>query len=443
MTTEKRKIAILCWDMSHNALGRAFLLADLLNGTFETEIIGPIFPRYGNDVWRPLRAASPVPIKWYDGRLFPEHLSQLTELSSRIKADLVLVSKQRFPSFGLGILIRVNRSVPLILDVDDYELGFFPPGPVIPISQLANQGPMPDLLEPYSKAWTACCEEFVPYADAITVAGTAIQRKYGGTVIPHARDETLFDPKRFDRAAIRARFGYGPVDKVILFSGTPRAHKGLIDIAKALAELGNSNYCLCVIGTPQDAATRTLRESFSRIRIDVFPDQPFSDLPANLMIGDLVCLLQDPTNIVAQYQVPAKFTDALAMEIPILGTPVPPLQPFANEGLIELLDDSSLAEMIDHIFSNYDLYKTRAIKNRRAFIDSFSFGSVRPRLARLVENVLDRRLKPSRELNEFVHFQRTVVETLTEAVDDLPRTKIQRHHPGESDNFREINQDSQ
>ena len=45
------KISILSPDLSHNCLGRAYLLAKVLQRHYKVEIIGPVF-RYG--IWEPV-----------------------------------------------------------------------------------------------------------------------------------------------------------------------------------------------------------------------------------------------------------------------------------------------------------------------------------------------------------------------------------------------------
>jgi len=45
------KISILTHDLSHNCLGRAYLLAKILQRHYEMEIIGPMF---GEEIWKPV-----------------------------------------------------------------------------------------------------------------------------------------------------------------------------------------------------------------------------------------------------------------------------------------------------------------------------------------------------------------------------------------------------
>ena len=65
------KITVIAWDLAHNPLGRAYLLADVLRHEYDVELIGAIFPDFGNDIWKPLRDCSRVKIKHVPGTYFP------------------------------------------------------------------------------------------------------------------------------------------------------------------------------------------------------------------------------------------------------------------------------------------------------------------------------------------------------------------------------------
>ena len=58
------KVSVLCFDVSDNAVGRAWLLARLLEPIGAVEIVGP---RFGPSVWEPL-AEERVPIRSVPGR---------------------------------------------------------------------------------------------------------------------------------------------------------------------------------------------------------------------------------------------------------------------------------------------------------------------------------------------------------------------------------------
>ena len=57
--------------------------------------------------------------------------------------------------------------------------------------------------------------------DGVTISNPQLQRRYGGSVVPHARDEKFFHPSEEMRRASRLKHGI-PLDKtVVLFFGTP------------------------------------------------------------------------------------------------------------------------------------------------------------------------------------------------------------------------------
>ena len=52
-----------------------------------------------------------------------EHIALMAEVAELISADAVWVSKPRYPSFGLGAMAKRATNRPLILDVDDHDIG--------------------------------------------------------------------------------------------------------------------------------------------------------------------------------------------------------------------------------------------------------------------------------------------------------------------------------
>ena len=49
MRGARSKIAVVAWDLAHNAASCAFTLADLLRREHDVEIIGPTF--LGKEIW--------------------------------------------------------------------------------------------------------------------------------------------------------------------------------------------------------------------------------------------------------------------------------------------------------------------------------------------------------------------------------------------------------
>ena len=311
------KVAVLAWDIGHNPLGRAHVLAGVLSRHFEVEIWGAQFERYGSGVWAPLRESS-IPVRTFAGRTFPAHLGVMNEVAAKIDADAIYVSKPRFPSYGLGVMAKQLRNRPLVLDVDDHELAFFEETEGLDIHDVLKMRGVADVTLPFERTWTRACMPLIDAADEVTVSNVALQERFGGVIVPHARDERVFDPARYDRAETRRRLGVSEHDRLLLFGGTPRVHKGIVDVLRALDRLADDRYRVLLFGTRE---LETLRADIGGLEqwILALPYQRFDDLPQLVGAADLACVLQDPNHPVSRYQLPAKVTDALGDGSPVFG----------------------------------------------------------------------------------------------------------------------------
>ena len=81
----KRKqttVLVLSWDVGHNPLGRAYMLAEALQRSYTVVLAGFQFPRYGRAVWKPLRDA-PFETVTIAGRSFPDYQRTVEGLARR------------------------------------------------------------------------------------------------------------------------------------------------------------------------------------------------------------------------------------------------------------------------------------------------------------------------------------------------------------------------
>jgi glycosyltransferase involved in cell wall biosynthesis len=232
----------------------------------------------------------------------------------------------------------------------------------------------------------AACDPLVKDADAITVSGEQLGRRYGGIVLGQPRDETLFDPARFDRRSVRDEFGYEEDDRVVLFLGSPRPHKGIRELADAIREIKDRRVKLCVIGSFNDAHLRAEVARLDRERIRLLDYRPFAEVPRLLMIGDLVCLPQDPSAEVVAYQTPMKLTEALAMGIPVLARETPSLAPYMRRGVIETIDGERLSQRIIEVLERSTSESDMARRGREYFLENMSYAAAR----RTIDRVIDR-----------------------------------------------------
>ena len=404
----RTRITVITWDLGHNPLGRAYLLADVLRRDYDVELVGAQFPRFGDEVWEPLRNCSRVAVKSFPGGNFPGHFKHMEDIAEQIEGDVIYVSKPRLPGLELAILAKLHRNRPVIVDVDDYEPGFFKNREPLSLKQVKRKRHRPDFFCPHDETWTRYGESLIPMFEQVTVSNEELRKKFGGMVLPHIRDEHDFDPAVYPREAIRAELGFTRADKVIVFAGTPRMHKGFTRIAMALESLERSDYKLLIVGSPVDNEARRFFAGIKSARVKVVPNVPFSDLPGYLCAGDLICLLQDREQVTSRFQMPGKFTDGLSMGIPVLATDVPPLVNLAQKGLVELLGDTPLDRKIDEIFSDYDAYKHKATQNRETFLREYSYGANLPGLQDTIDRVLNNPAPIADEFHELVAYHRRI-----------------------------------
>ena len=288
---------------------------------------------------------------------------------------MVVVCKARLPSILLGLLIKHACGCPVLLDVDDHELAFFDNREAIPVLDLPRYADEADLEVPFGETWTRVAESLISTFDGLMVSNIELQRRFGGSIIRHARDERYFFENSDVREMVRKEFGFSPTDEFILFLGTPRAHKGVFQIADALERLAAPNLALCIIGNSNDKRVDAVLAKYKRARIFAFPDQPFVRLPQLLNMADGICLLQDPASAIAKYQIPAKLTDALSVGVPVAITDVAPMRDLPTPSVVSVIrNDEELRAFLTSIAGDELNSANQKLIRRNYFAEEYSYG---------------------------------------------------------------------
>ncbi|OGK82704.1 MAG: hypothetical protein A2050_10370 [Candidatus Rokubacteria bacterium GWA2_73_35] len=325
------KVSVLAFDLADNATGRADLLARLLLPRYDVEVVGP---QFGPALWAPARGG-PVRYRAVRAGGYPGFAARVPELLRAIDGDVLLASKPRPTSLGLGLLARTRRRRPLVLDIDDWELGFFYRG-----GAWGTLGRALDLADPNGFGATWLMERLVRRADALTVASRFLERRFGGAFLTHVRDTEAWDPARWPAGEARARLGVGE-RRVVMFLGTPRGHKGVEDLVEAVRVLG-AGVVLVLVGVAPASAWARRVAALEQVRC--VGEVPFDDVPRYLAGADVVAVPQRATTDTLG-QVPAKLFDAMALARPIVSTRVSMI-PEILEGcgvLVEPGDPAALA----------------------------------------------------------------------------------------------------
>ena len=372
------KISILASDLSDNATGRADLLARLLSSRYEVDVVGP---QFGEGLWAPSRDG-PVAYRSVRAGRDPGFARHVPELLALVDGEILFASKPRPTSFGLGLLARARRRRPLVLDIDDWEVGFF-----YRSGAWGRVGRALNLANPNGLSWTWLAEKLICRADAITVASRFLERRFGGTLLPHVRDTEAWDPARYDRADARARQGVG-ASKVVMFLGTPRGHKGVDDLIDAVGLLG-PGVVLTLVGVDPARSGAPRWSGLSHVRVT--GEIPFDDVPRYLVAADVVAVPQRETMDTVG-QVPAKLFDAMALARPIVSTSVSMI-PEILDGcglVVEPGDVPALAGAIKWLLDNAEEAAALGRRARDRCEARYSFRVARATLFPLIERLTAR-----------------------------------------------------
>jgi glycosyltransferase involved in cell wall biosynthesis len=375
------RISVLCFDVGSNAAGRADLLARLLVPLGSVEVIGPASEP---GVWGPV-ASGPIRYTSVAVRRMPAFATTMADLARRADGDLIYASKTRLASAGVGYLKRIAGKRPLLLDIDDWEVGFY-----LRSGFWGTVGRALNLGNPSGLPWTWLCERLTALADGVTVASRFLQQRFGGTLIPHVRDTDAWKPGCANAADGRRILGVGE-RRVVMFLGTPREYKGLDDLAAAVASLGRADVALAVVGTSADSAAGRRILSLCPTAA-LLPWVPFEQVPTLLSAADIVAVPQRDTPDTAG-QVPAKIFDAMALGRPVVSTRVSMI-PEILDGcglLVEPGDVPGLAGAIGRLLADSAQAEALGAKARERCVERYSYQAAREALFPLIDRVMAKR----------------------------------------------------
>jgi GT2 family glycosyltransferase/glycosyltransferase involved in cell wall biosynthesis len=378
--TGRLRVAVCGWELSHNAAGRSYTLAKLYETFADVEIIGCILSKYGKDLWKPIQGTA-TPVHCFVVEQETHFLEQALALVVAHPYDVVHLSKPRAPNIFIGVLYKLLWGARVIVDIDDEELCFVGFDDAISLDDyLKAHRRLPPQKNLDGPDWTRLAVGLARVFDGVTVSNPALQKKYGGEIVRHARDEGLFKPSPQRKRESREALGIPECKKVVLFFGTPRTHKGLLETADAIRSLDRNDVVFAIVGDFQGSALK--EQLLKKTGVDYYflGSRPFDKIPDVVAAGDYCVLLQDPGSPVAQFQVPAKLSDALGMGLVVFASDLPPLSDLAAQGALVTVTRDGLARALAEAIQDESLTRRARASALAAFATELSFAANAPRL---------------------------------------------------------------
>ena len=368
----KSQIAILCPDLGSNALGRAIVLHDLCRRFSQPFVMGPVG---SNGLWPPARAL-PIDIRPFDAHgAWSGGPKRVEELAREFDTDLLYASKALPQSFGVALAWRQVCGVPVAVDVDDWERALYSD---LPLHRRLWHEQHFNPLAAVKKLEARLVE-----ADAVTVVSTFLRQRFGGVMIPHARDESRFTPNDGRRDAIRGRLGLEG-HFCVMFLGSARPYKGIEVLAHAISGLPAELGCRLGLVWPPNPPRwlKSLVRKYQE-RILMFPTVPLDEVADYMAAADIIAVPQLDTPQTTG-QIPAKIMDAMAMARPIIATSVSDISSILEPGagiVVPPGDVGALRKALHRAALHPEELSTMGQTARALFLERYSIEAVFPKLA--------------------------------------------------------------
>ncbi len=382
-----KKVSVLSWDMSRNHFAKAYSVAEALSRHVEVELISYRF--FEDPIFPPLAGRTPpFTCKYLDGADFPDFFKGFAQGVEAITGDVIYAVKPRLTSLGLALMANYHTGKPIMLECNDLETVVqnakgSDSHRQVSLDAIVNAGE--EALVPHAQLWSEILDPLVTELPVVFTHNINLNLHYDRRCLfmRNIKNEAEFDPSDMDRDAIRAELGLSPDDRVILFGGLVRRHKGIFQLLDLLKALDDPRYKLLIIGSRDTPDLRTLSAT-EHDNVIILPPQPPEKMAAVNLASDLIVLWLDPKVPAGQYQSPYKMSDALAMGPTIIASPTSDLGDFAARGLVLNVafgNEKKLVAAIRQVFDEPEETAKRRALCRRFFEREFSYNAVLPAFA--------------------------------------------------------------
>lgn len=401
-----KKVTIISWDLSRNHFSKPFALAEALAKDYEVQLISF---RFFEEFFPPLKDVQPsFETVYIDGADFPDFFAAMRRALDAITGDIIYVVKPRLPSLGLALLANADKGTPIVLEINDLETVVSKPSNndvhqevLFADTDLGAR----ELLNPYSDLWSQLMDPVAKQIPVLLTHNKGIDEHFGKRCLymRNLKDDAVYDPARYDREAVRAEFGIAPEDRVILFGGLLRKHKGIYELVELVDRLADPRYKLLFVGsrvTPDQE--RLMKEYGDQIR--VLPPQDREAMARINLASDLVILWLDPDVPASHYQMPYKATDAFAMGPAVIANNISDLGALGKQGYLRIVpfgDWDGMAKAVRAVFEEPARSAEIQAAARRLYQRQFSYPAARGSFALAAARALNAPLGPLPVAREF------------------------------------------
>ena len=381
-------ITILCSDVSMNCLSRSLTLAEILAQKRQVQIIGFACDDK-NLIWPPARSAQVPVIKLEYGLVRRWHMVK-REIKAIIDQSLLIICKPKLNSMGLALSAGYSPEE-CILDINDWELGLI-------IKTKRTDGKynivdlMSNLLSPNSALLLRYYESRIKYFPHKIVNNRWLQQRYGGELVYDVRDTDRLNPENYDKGSIRRELGLDD-RQWIIFAGTPRWHKGVMNIIYALDGIkGNEPPGLMLCGGRKhrevDDLINVAGQTLGKSRFRYIPPYDRFEAGRYLAAADIACI-PSLLSSHAVGQVPTKLFEAMAMGLPLVTSAICDM-PDLIEGIgipVPPGDVGALGAAIEKLAKDPDLSMNMGRQARVRAVKQYSYQAAEPVINSLLEKV--------------------------------------------------------
>lgn len=330
ISKQENAVAIACWEGTHNPIGRAQALYNVVATQRPAVVIAFDMGFSDQGLWQPLISAdiNVLMIPWAERDTYFALFNKIG-----LSFNTVWICKPCYPSYELARHIASERTC-FIQDIDDNEYAF---------SEADDAKKTP-----YGELSYQMAQQFFKQIPQRSVASVSLQGEFGGELVRHARTAQL---------AVRERIRSLDQEIRVGFIGTVRPHKGVIEAAKIINYINrNHGYRLrLVVGGEYEPPH--LAEELKELGCEVHRGIGQSEL--NTYIGNLDVVITgfpaaNSNPDITRYQISSKIGDALSNSRPVLVPLTDAVADLHNVPGIFLFNDESFVSQLLAAISTTD-----------------------------------------------------------------------------------------